>query len=231
MNKKNQTNGHARRGFLRWCNVAAAPLLAFMAMAMLVSCSETTGEDGEFNNWRSRNDTYFQGLYATAQQKIGSGDASWKIYKNWSLEDAAATKAENHIVVQVLQAGTGSGSPLYTDSVKVHYRGRLMPSANYPQGYVFDQSYKDDLNPATAKAAKLSVGGMVDGFTTALQQMHIGDRWQVYIPYALGYGAATSNTSIPAYSTLVFDIQLVAYYRAGTPTSSTRAGKGHWVYE
>lgn len=231
MNKKNQTNGHARCGFLSWCNVAAAPLLAVLGMAMLVSCSETTGEEGEFSDWQSRNDTYFQRLYTAARQRISSGDASWKIYKNWSLDDAAATKAENHIVVQVLQAGTGSGSPLYTDSVKVHYRGRLMPSANYPQGYVFDQSYKDELNPATAKTTTLSVGGVVDGFSTALQQMRIGDRWLVYIPYALGYGATTSNSSIPAYSTLVFDIQLVAYYRAGTQTSSTRAGKGHWVYE
>lgn len=60
MNKKNQTNGHARCGFLSWCNVAAAPLLAVLAMAMLVSCSETTGEEGEFSDWQSRNDTYFQ---------------------------------------------------------------------------------------------------------------------------------------------------------------------------
>ena len=53
-----------------------------------------------------------------------------------------------------------------------------------------------------------SLGGVVDGWTTALQQMHVGDVWRLYIPQSLGYGSSTSNSNIPAYSTLVFDVYL-----------------------
>ena len=61
--------------------------------------------------------------------------------------------------------------------------------------------------------------------------MHIGDRWKVYIPYQLAYGK-TNNGTIPAYSTLVFDVTLVSYYRAGVdvPDSKARKAAG-WVEE
>jgi hypothetical protein len=49
-------------------------------------------------------------------------------------------------------------------------------------------------------------------FYTAVQQMTDGDLWKVYIPNKLGYGASGS-TGVPAYSTLVFDINLVSFSR------------------
>jgi FKBP-type peptidyl-prolyl cis-trans isomerase FklB len=65
----------------------------------------------------------------------------------------------------------------------------------------------------------LSVNGTITGWATALMQMHIGDHWEIYVPYTLGYGTTNTNTTagvtnIPAYSTLIFDIRLVAYWRA-----------------
>jgi FKBP-type peptidyl-prolyl cis-trans isomerase FklB len=77
----------------------------------------------------------------------------------------------------------------------------------------------------------LLISSLVSGFATAVQNMHIGDRWLVYIPYDLGYGTTESSSStIPAYSTLVFDITLVAYYRSWT-TYSAKAIGGTWVDE
>ena len=55
----------------------------------------------------------------------------------------------------------------------------------------------------------------VKGFGTALQNMHIGDRWRLFIPYSLAYGNAAQGT-VPAYSTLIFEVELVSYYRKGT---------------
>ena len=53
----------------------------------------------------------------------------------------------------------------------------------------------------------------------------------MYIPYQLGYGNA-DNGSIPAYSTLVFDITLVSYYRAGVDVPESKARKaGEWIEE
>ena len=118
---------------------------------------------------------------------------------------------------------------MYTDSVLIHYRGRLLPSTSYEEGYVIDESYTGEFNDETALPVKMYVGDLIDGFTTALMQMHIGDRWMVYIPNTLGYGSSES-TNVPAYSMLRFDIKLVGYYRAN---HESRAGepKGEWILE
>ena len=84
---------------------------------------------------------------------------------------------------------------------------------------------------------KFAVKGVVTGFGTALQYMHIGDRWQVIIPQQLAYGSSTTPGA--AYSTLVFDVTLVAYYRANdVPLSISRVADaqsaestGRWIYE
>ena len=49
----------------------------------------------------------------------------------------------------------------------------------------------------------------IDGLSLLMQQMHIGDRWEVYIPAELGYGKF-SQPGIPGGSTLIFDIELLA---------------------
>lgn len=207
-------------------------LLALLApVGLLSSCSESDNEEEEFPNWKKTNEQYFNNLYAMAKSSADMGDKSWKVIRQWSLEESTAKDSYDYIVVNVLENGTGSGCPLYTDSVKVHYEGRLLPSTSYPDGYVFDKSFTGEFNPATALPAKFAVSGMIDGFTTALQYMHIGDRWKVYIPYQLGYGSSASG-SIPAYSTLVFDVTLVSYYRAGVevPDSKARPATG-WIEE
>lgn len=207
-------------------------LLALLApVGLLSSCSESDNEEEEFPNWKKTNEQYFNNLYAMAKSSADMGDKSWKVIRQWSLEESTAKDPYDYIVVNVLENGTGSGCPLYTDSVKVHYEGRLLPSTSYPDGYVFGKSFTGEFNPATALPAKFAVSGMIDGFTTALQYMHIGDHWKVYIPYQLGYGSSASG-SIPAYSTLVLDVTLVSYYRAGVevPDSKARPATG-WIEE
>ena len=127
--------------------------------------------------------------------------------------------------------------PMYTDSVMVHNQGKLLPSLSYPLGNVIEKSYdggdfsKYDENTATKK--KWAVSGLIDGYTTALMHMHIGDRWTVYMPWTLAYGTADYN-SIPGYSVLVWDITLLGYYRPGESMPDTEA-KHHktnvWITE
>ncbi len=195
----------------------------------LAACSETDTSQEEFADWQQKNETYFKNLYQTAQ----GNTAKYKIFKNWSFTADKATKPEDHIVVEVLKSGTGSGCPLYTDSVAVHYEGRLIPSATYSGGYTFNKTWAGDYNLQTMKTVTLSPSKSVDGFTTAVMNMHIGDRWKVYIPYQLGYGTSTpSNSTIPAYSTLIFDITLVAYSRAGTHIPTIQAKPSFvWIDE
>ena len=212
-------------------------LFAMMAVlcAGLSSCSETNGDEDEFADWKTRNEQYFSSAYADAKSKSLEHGDQWKVIRNFSLNSEVATHDYDNIIVEVLKAGTGSGCPFYTDSVKVHYSGRLIPSKSYPQGKLFDQSWTGDYNLATMQPATFAVNRVVDGFATALQYMHIGDRWRVTIPYQLGYGSSTDPGA--AYSTLIFDMTLVAYFRVEAPTQApaktgeSKGVKGHWVYE
>ena len=204
----------------------------------LSSCSETKDDDNEFANWKERNEQYFSKAYTSAKQLSDNGDAKWKVLRSLTLNEDVATHDYDHVVVEVLNEGNGSGCPIYSDSVKVHYSGRLIPSANYPEGKVFDQSWTGDYNLATMVPATFNLNTLVRGFSTAVQSMHIGDRWRVTIPHQLGYGSGTNVGQ--AYSTLIFDITLVAYYhgvepsaapaKGGIKNTTTNAG-GHWVYE
>ena len=110
---------------------------------------------------------------------------------------------------------------LYTDTVEVHYRGKLI------NGVSFDESYsQSELDYELLQPTSMVVSNLINGFTTALLNMregdhslsqwqYKGDRWKVYIPYQLGYGTSKYGESIPAYSVLIFDIALVRTWGPG----------------
>lgn len=218
---------HLRRLF------TGVALLVLAACPLLTSCDENLGEENEYANWEARNSEAFRLRLAEAKQAIEQaktlyGDSweqhcKWRLFRTYCIADDSPATATDTICVEVLNAGQGSGSPLYTDSVRVNYIGRLI-STDLEQplgslGEVFDHSgYSKDpadvFNPTFAVPATFLVSNTVEGFTTALQHMRIGDLWRIYIPQELGYGSAASAV-LPAYSTLIFDVQLRSYYRAG----------------
>ena len=196
-------------------------LVAIMP-ASLTSCSESEDADTEYSDWQSRNDTYFLNIYNKAKQAIASGDETWRIERAYTKSDTA-TAITNFIVAKQLNDGKDYTKPLFTDSVKVHYRGYIMPSSSHNTvveaygsdmavGYQFDSSWTGDYNLNTMKPSAGVVSGYITGFSTALQNMCTGERWLVFIPYNLGYGA-TAKTGIPAYSTLIFDITLTKSWK------------------
>lgn len=193
-----------------------------LSTPLFVACSENDDTIEEFPDWQARNDSYWNNLYTTTQQRINNGDTSWKIIRNYSLQNQRNDEnkeitysPENHIIVHVEKSGTGTTSPLFSDSVSVHYRGHMIPSTTYTSGLIFDQSWASTVfNDLTARPSHFVVQGLVDGFATALQAMHVGDHWTVYIPYQLGYGSQ-SQGQVQAYSTLIFDLRLVDFARPG----------------
>lgn len=96
---------------------------------------------------------------------------------------------------KILTQGEGA-IPTETDQVKVHYKGTLA------DGTQFDSSY-DRGEPIV-----LGVSQVITGWTEALQLMPVGSKWELYIPYDLGYGDR-ATPQIPAYSTLIFEIELL----------------------
>lgn len=201
-----------------------------LTLLIATACSENVHDEDEFANWEKRNSAYFAQQLDEAKAAIAAAKAQygndwethcpWRLFRTYAQLPEIAGDATDSICVRVIEHGTGSGSPYYTDSVRVNYIGRLIPSASYPEGSIFDHSgptvFADDVfHPEFAQPTGLLVSNTVEGFSTALQNMHIGDRWMIYIPYQLGYGAGGTNT-LPAYSTLVFEVQLKAYCRAGS---------------
>lgn len=199
-------------------------LMLMMTAVGLSSCNEDNNTPDEYPDWKARNEEYFNKIYKEAVSDAKT-NPNVKVIRNWSLPETH-NKPEDFIVVKVLKKGTGTQLPLYTDTAYIHYQGRLIPSTSYPKGMIFDQTWiTEEFNPNTNTPKKFAVSGVVSGFTTALQYMRAGDRWVIYIPYQLGYGAKNNN-KIPAYSTLVFDVTLAGSYHAGRTSKETKA-KAH----
>ena len=195
------------------------PILA--TLLFLMSCSENE-EAGEYDNWQARNQQYVDSI----AQLANSGRNGWSKMVAFNLVDSVESLNPNnnhYIYIQKLEQGTGETRPLYTDSVRVHYMGRLIPSPSYPQGHIFGKSYSTyEFNEATDVPALMAVNENIIGFSTALMHMVEGDRWKIVIPYYLGYGELTSTiTGIPGYSALTFDVKLARIYKYKGSDNST----------
>lgn len=124
-----------------------------------------------------------------------------------NLEEGKAFLAENGkkpgvittasgLQYKILATGDGA-QPTESDTVTTHYKGTLI------DGREFDSSYKRD------QPASFPVSGVIKGWTEALQLMHVGDKWQLFVPSELAYGATQRSELIEANSTLIFEIELL----------------------
>lgn len=102
------------------------------------------------------------------------------------------------VLYKVIQSGNGSKRPTPQSVITAHYTGKTI------DGKVFDSS-----KGGAPLAIRLSE--LIDGWIIALQNMTIGDKWEIYIPAEMGYGKY-SQPGIPAYSTLIFEIELLGIF-------------------
>jgi FKBP-type peptidyl-prolyl cis-trans isomerase FklB len=116
----------------------------------------------------------------------------------------AANKSKEGVVTlpsglqyKILTAGTGP-KPTAADTVVCNYRGTLI------NGKEFDSSYKRG-QPAT-----FPVGGVIKGWTEALQLMPVGSKWQLFIPSNLAYGDRGAGGDIGPDATLIFEVELIS---------------------
>ena len=148
----------------------------------LYSCSEESGTEDEYADWQTRND---------AIVKVWANDPSLTRIKSYTEDPTTEGDPTYYVYVKKLEEteNLGAPRPLFTDTVRVAYRGRLIPSAS-------------------------RCGSFIEGFTTALMDMRVGDRWLVYIPYQMAYGSG-SSTTYPAYSNMIFEIALFDCWHPG----------------
>lgn len=143
---------------------------------------------------------FLQEVEAEQEKLREEAGAKFKIAGEQFLADNAkkegVTVTESGLQYEVLTPAEGK-HPKATDTVKCHYEGRLI------DGTVFDSSYKRNA-PAT-----FGLNQVISGWTEGLQLMAEGAKFRLYLPYNLAYGANGAGDSIPPYSALIFDVELI----------------------
>jgi len=178
----------------------------------LASCSKDTQVADPYSDWAVRNDAYIDSI-ASICANPPAGE-NWLRILNYKIQTEASeglgyqtyTPGKNDYVYMKLFPQDNIEplgiSPLSTDTVSVHYRGKLI------NGTVFDQSFSGNWNADVSEPRKFcTVGNSITGWSTALMQMKEGQHVELYIPAGLGYGSVDRD-EIPAYSALVFDVRL-----------------------
>lgn len=125
-----------------------------------------------------------------------------QINKAWleaKAKEEGVRELSRGLYYKVLEEGKNDGKhPHLRSIVTVHYTGKTI------NGKIFDSSRN-----GTPLAIRLC--DLIEGWVIAMQQMCIGDRWEVYIPSEMGYGKF-SQPGIPGGSTLIFEIELLSIY-------------------
>ncbi len=121
-------------------------------------------------------------------------------------EKAGVTALSSGLQYKVVKKGQGPKPTLF-DTVEVHYKGTFI------DGQVFDSSYERN------QPQVLPVNRMIPGWSEALQLMHVGDSWQIFVPYYLAYGEHGYGPHIPPNTTLVFELELLAINPQKTVTA------------
>lgn len=135
-------------------------------------------------------------MQAEAQRKAEAAAGEGKAFLTENAKREGVTRLASGLQYEVLTAGDGA-RPTADDQVRTHYHGTLI------DGTVFDSSYQ------RGQPAEFPVGGVIAGWTEALQLMSVGSKWRLYVPSELAYGAQGVG-SIPPHSVLVFDVELLA---------------------
>ena len=130
---------------------------------------------------------------AQAQSNLETGRAYME--EMTANEDVQTT--ESGLQYIVTEPGEGD-SPVATDSVEVHYEGRLI------DGSVFDSSFE------RGQTVTFGLTQVIPGWTEGLQLMKPGGKFKFIIPPELGYGEGGAGQMIGPNATLVFDVELIS---------------------
>lgn len=170
-------------------------LFAIVAVAAsLPACSNDDNDLKKYDSWRIENEQWISQMLDKTnddgtsyyQTVVPSWNTSGFVLMHF-FNDRAET-ADNLV-------------PLYTSAVDVRYIGYNIKSEP------FDSSYTQTAY-GTPGVSRFTVNQVIQGWSVALMNMHVGDSAEVIIPYELAYGSAGHGDILP-FSTLRFNLKLV----------------------
>ncbi|MDC1075542.1 FKBP-type peptidyl-prolyl cis-trans isomerase [Litorivicinus sp.] len=132
-----------------------------------------------------------QQVEAMAEANLKSGEA----FLAENAKKDGVTVTASGLQYRVITEGAGD-APKATDTVKVHYEGRLI------SGDIFDSSI------ARGEPVSFPLNGVIPGWSEGVQLMMVGSKFEFTIPSALAYGPSGTGP-IPPNSVLVFDVELL----------------------
>ena len=131
-----------------------------------------------------------------ARQQAQGAIAAGKAFLDENAKKEGVVTTKSGLQYTVLNEGNGR-SPKATDRVRCHYEGTLI------DGTVFDSSYR------RGEPADFGLNQVITGWTEGVQLMREGAKFRFTIPYLLAYGEQGAGSSIPPFSTLIFDVELI----------------------
>jgi len=141
----------------------------------------------------------FQQLQQQSQQAAGGNAAenlaAGQAFLQENAEKNGITTTDSGLQYEVIQEGEGA-KPAATDTVTVHYTGRLL------DGTVFDSSVQ------RGEPIEFPLNRVIPGWTEGVQLMAPGAKYRFWIPANLAYGEQ-GPTSIGPNQVLDFDVELL----------------------
>lgn len=171
--------------------------LMFLCLAVVSSCGKDDDDVVVDEVWKLQNEEAFQAI---------ASDPAYTELKSLGNDGS--------VYYQVMKEGTNKMEIFFSDSVRIYYTGR------YYDGEVFD-SKEPPYDSPLLMTVYPGKDGMIQGLALAVQYLHIGDRWNVWIPQQLANGAdgmkntSTGEVLIKGYSTLNFEVEVVSVIRNG----------------
>ncbi len=187
----------------------------------LASCEEVD-EPTVYDDWQGRNEAFADSIaHETGSRLVGSMEVLDQVPLNqmFALQVWASSTdgGDQYVYCKKIKetADDSARPPYYTETVRVYYYGTLINGERFDgnfEGYsALDRGELDAVRKAPTSfdsPSSFAVSGVISGWSTALQYMKPGDRWMLYIPYQSAY-RTTASGSVPAYSALTFDLELV----------------------
>jgi len=138
-------------------------------------------------------------ILAAAPSDAGAWVPAQRAYLAWNLTNRGWNVTPSGLQYKrVGRAFPKAAQPTGTDTVRVHYRGTLI------NGTEFDSSYSRN------EPAEFPLNRVIKGWTEGVALMHVGETWDFVIPANLAYAGRRMGDDIPAESTLIFRVQLLA---------------------
>jgi len=143
-----------------------------------------------------------QKMQATVQSQGAANRRAGEEFLQANKDKPGVITLPDGLQYKILKEGDGP-KPTASDTVTCNYRGTLI------NGTEFDSSYK------RGQPASFPVGGVIKGWTEALELMPVGSKWELYIPSDLAYGDRGAGQDIAPGDTLIFEIDLLGIQNKG----------------